>query len=53
MCVLHDGVLGLVTKVVPADKAVETALEVASKIAGFSQVLLLVLLLLEEKEKGV
>lgn len=29
---------GLVSRVVPADKTVEVALEVAGKIAGFSQV---------------
>lgn len=29
---------GLVSRVVPADKTVEVALEVANKIAGFSQV---------------
>lgn len=29
---------GLVSRVVPADKTVQVALEVANKIAGFSQV---------------
>jgi enoyl-CoA hydratase/carnithine racemase len=41
---MHPHQPGLVSKVVPADKTVEVALEMANKIASFSQVFTFLLL---------